>query len=264
MPASVLAHARIRELFADPKAGCGAAAQFWKGMENMYENREKGGSALSGFLRGVMIVLFIFSFAIVFVLYMKPLYYLDIVLMNLVKASGRDAETIKRNYDAVISYMYLWNRGPLNFPGFAMSEHGRIHFSDCKKIFDAVQILCAVSGLWTLIAFIRHRHSLRYRYLRNAGIAAILVPAALIVLAVLDWSRFFTAFHQIFFRNNYWLFDPATDPIILVLPDAFFLQCVVVIVLLVLIGGILCILRAGRKKRRLQANLEKARGRRRR
>lgn len=224
-------------------------------------SEERRGDGFSGFLRGLMIVLFIISFAVVFVLYMKPLYYIDITVMGLEKASGKDAATIRRNYDTVISYMYLWNRGPLNFPDFAMSQHGRIHFADCKKIFDAVQVICAVSGLWTLTAGIRHRHSSRYKYLRNAGIIAILIPAVLIVLATLDWQKFFITFHSIFFRNNYWLFDPAADPVILILPDEFFLQCVVIIVVIVLTGGIICLRRAAEKKRRWRESRHQGRSR---
>jgi integral membrane protein (TIGR01906 family) len=42
------------------------------------------------------------------------------------------------------------------------------------------------------------------------------------------------------FRNDYWIFDEATDPVIMILPDAFFLHCAVMIILLILIGSLLC------------------------
>lgn len=50
----------------------------------------------------------------------------------------------------------------------------------------------------------------------------------------------FTMFHEIMFRNDYWIFDEATDPVIMILPDAFFLHCAVMIILLILIGSLLC------------------------
>jgi len=55
--------------------------------------------------------------------------------------------------------------------------------------------------------------------------------------------------HAIFFRNDYWLFNPATDPIIKILPDAYFLHCGILIILLVAIINILLEL-IYRKKRK--------------
>ena len=60
------------------------------------------------------------------------------------------------------------------------------------------------------------------------------------VLAALDFDRAFTVFHSIFFpgKDN-WLFDPATDPVILILPEAFFRSCAILILAAVLL--FLCI-----------------------
>ena len=43
-------------------------------------------------------------------------------------------------------------------------------------------------------------------------------------------------FHSIFFpgKDN-WLFDPATDPVILILPEAFFRSCAILILAAVLL-----------------------------
>jgi hypothetical protein len=120
-------------------------------------------------------------------------------------------------------------------PDFAMSEGGRIHFADCKRIFDVVQIICAVCGIFTLVSFFLHRHGGNSRYLRFAGILTIALPAVIGGLAVWNWDWLFVHFHQLFFRNDYWLFDPTADPIILVLPDAFFLQCAGVIMGIILL-----------------------------
>lgn len=56
------------------------------------------------------------------------------------------------------------------------------------------------------------------------------------VLAALDFDRAFTVFHSIFFpgKDN-WLFDPATDPVILILPEAFFRSCAILILAAVLL-----------------------------
>ncbi len=214
--------------------------------------RGYGTSPGGDILRALVIALFIISLAVVFVLYFRPLYYLDINILHLDTACGKDAATVRRNYDALCDYLFFWNRGALVLPDFAMSEHGRIHFEDCKRIFDVVQILCIATGILTLIGAIRRKHTARC--LKIAGIFTIVIPAVLGILAAFQWDTLFAAFHTILFSNNYWLFDPATDPIILVLPDGFFLQCAVVILIIVLAGGILCLVRSrkmsyGRRRR---------------
>lgn len=213
--------------------------------------RKKKASFGSNLFWALMIALFIISFAVVFVLYFRPLYYLDIRLLKLEAASGVSASAIRRDYDSLVHYLSFWNRGPLSFSSFAMSEHGRIHFADCKMIFDIVQILCIVTGIFTVISYFLHRHGGNSRYLRMAGILTIALPSALGALAVWKWDVVFTTFHRLFFRNDYWLFDPVQDPVILVLPDAFFFQCAAVILAIILLGGIICLTRAVRRKKRV-------------
>ncbi len=208
--------------------------------------RNTGGTSVGwDILRAIVIALFIISLGVVFVLYFRPLYYLDINFFHLDSASGKDAAVIRRNYDILCDYMFFWNRGQLFLPDFAMSERGRIHFADCKLIFDVVQILCLVTGILTVVGSIRKKHSARC--LRIAGIMTIAIPAVLGVLAYFQWNTLFVTFHTILFRNDYWLFDPATDPVILVLPDGFFFQCAVIILIVVLAGGIICLVRAHKK-----------------
>lgn len=208
--------------------------------------RRSGGTSLGGdFLRAAVIALFIISLAVVFVLYFRPLYYLDISFLRLDAASGKDAASVRRNYDAMCDYLALWNRGALILPDFPMSEHGRIHFADCKRIFDAVQILFVVTGILCIIGAVRRKHGARC--LRIAGILAIVIPAVLGVIAFYRWDALFENFHAILFRNDYWLFDPQKDPVILILPDRFFFQCVVVILAVIVAGGIICLVLAHRK-----------------
>ena len=174
----------------------------------------------------------------VIILYFRPLYYLDISILHLDKASGLDPSAVRRNYDAVCDYLFFWNRGELILPDLAMSEHGRIHFADCKRIFDVVQILCLASGILTLAGALRRKHTARC--LRIAGVLTITIPIVLGLLAFFSWDSLFVTFHTILFRNDYWLFDPRTDPIILILPDGFFMHCMIAIVGLVALGALGC------------------------
>ncbi len=215
--------------------------------------KAKKASFGSNLFWALVTALFIISFAVVFVLYFRPLYYFDIGFLHLDTLSGKDAVTVRRTYDQLCNYLMLWNRGALNLTDFAMSEHGRVHFADCKAIFDVVQILCAATGALTLVSYFLHRNGGNSRYLIMAGILTIVLPVAVALLAFFRWDLLFTTFHTILFRNDYWLFDPAADPVIWILPDQFFFQCAVLIAAIILAGGIFCIVRALLRKRRVAA-----------
>ena len=62
--------------------------------------------------------------------------YADIQNLHITELSGREEKDIRSNYDALIDYNSLFNHQPLKFPTCAMSESGRIHFEEVKKIFD--------------------------------------------------------------------------------------------------------------------------------
>ena len=69
-------------------------------------------------------------------------------------------------------------------------------------------------------------------------------------LAATDFDRAFTAFHGIFFpgKEN-WLFDPATDPVILLLPEEFFRNCAIAIAASLLLVCLALILTGRRQKK---------------
>ena len=85
----------------------------------------------------------------------------------------------------------------------------------------------------------------------------MLVPLAAGLAIAANWDRAFVLFHQVVFRNDLWIFDPAEDPVITILPDTFFLHCAVMIVALALLGSILCGLLYARKAVRAQRQKEK-------
>ncbi|MCD8023736.1 MAG: TIGR01906 family membrane protein [Lachnospiraceae bacterium] len=79
----------------------------------------------------------------------------------------------------------------------------------------------------------------RYGSLKLLSILTFLIPVVLGVCAAVNWDVFFVRFHELFFNNDYWLFDPATDPVILILPDEFFAHCAAAILLFLFLEGIL-------------------------
>ena len=60
------------------------------------------------------------------------------------------------------------------------------------------------------------------------GLGAFLViSGGLGVLCASDFNKYFFLFHEIFFDNDLWLLDPATDLMIRMLPEGFFFDMVI-------------------------------------
>ena len=87
-------------------------------------------------------------------------------------------------------------------------------------------------------------------WMLSSPILMCVLPLLIGIFCAIDFNRIFTLFHEIVFQNDDWLFSPYEDPIILFLPERFFLQCALIIVATVLCGSItLTLLYIVKKKR---------------
>ena len=177
----------------------------------------------------------------------RPLYYFDIEYLNIPETSGISAEACKLNYDVLIDYNLLGGPEKLVFPTLAMSETGEIHFEEVKDIFINMQTI-SIFGIVSLIFFgifvkcksVLNNSSngiskdmflwMKYTFPATAFVAVI----AGLAMAI-DWQWAFTTMHEIFFDNDYWIFNSYTDPVIKILPEEFFFHCGTLIVVLTMV-----------------------------
>ncbi|MGF7142948.1 integral membrane protein (TIGR01906 family) [Anaerotaenia torta] len=194
---------------------------------------------ITDLLIGVLFTLLFISMAVVVTINFRPLYYLDISLLHIEETSGISRDEIKENYDALIDYSSPFYQGELHFPTLPASEHGLVHFEEVKNIFTAFYLMAAAALALGVLVIIRKTRRNEYGYLLTSSIMAIALPSLLALLLSIDFDRAFVVFHKLFFKNDYWLFDPATDPVILILPDTFFLHCALMIIALVILMSLL-------------------------
>ena len=190
--------------------------------------------------KALCVTVFIFCLAVWLVVHAEWIYDIDLVHLGLDTRSGMTVTEIKENYLALIRYNHFWYRGPLVFPTLPMSEAGAIHFREVKRIFDVLQIAGLAVFVPSLLMIWRGLSKRDLGWLRLSGILTVLIPITLGIPAAINWERFFVTFHQVFFNNDYWLFDPATDPVITILPDTYFLHCAAGILLLLAAGSAIC------------------------
>jgi integral membrane protein (TIGR01906 family) len=199
-------------------------------------------------------LVFIYSFAVVLTLNFRPLYYGYIAWTGWAESVGFPMAEIMANYDALIEYNSVFFRGPLEFPTLDLSSNGRIHYEEVKRIFVAFQIACMVSAAVLIPAAIVKLRRRRTFFLSAGGIASLLAAAGVVIYLGLDWERFFVRFHEVFFDNDYWIFDSTLDPSILILPDRYFMACAIMIFAVVILLSVAAIVASRRVHRRAGKN----------
>ena len=186
----------------------------------------------------IVLMLFIISAAVTITLNFRPLFYFDIDYLDIEAQSGFSKKDIRKNYDALIDYNSMLNHDTLEFPTLPMSEGGRIHFEEVKQIFVAIEYIFIASGIIGLALLLLLICKFKeFLFLKLAAILTIAIPAVLAILLSINWEAAFVTFHHIFFNNDYWLFYPNKDPVILMLPDEFFFHCAAMILILVILGS---------------------------
>lgn len=155
----------------------------------------------------------------------RPLYVFDIHYLNILDATTVGKTTLLKNFDQLMAFLNNPFVHTLALPDFPMSSAGRGHFIDVKKLFmlNYVVLLVTIIPAVVFLVKLKKQRSL-WRLIRpfQWGMG---IPVILGFLMATSFDRFFVTFHELFFQNDDWLFNPLTDPIINVLPEEFFMHC---------------------------------------
>lgn len=123
---------------------------------------------------------------------------------------------------------YLKGREDDNFLYKHFNEKEVLHMIDVLDLFDIARVIKLISAIISLvIVFYFLSKSLAGLMGKWIGIGLFANHLLIIILGVLiliDFTRYFTIFHEIFFSNDLWLLDPRTDLLIQMLPEPFFVN----------------------------------------
>ena len=191
---------------------------------------------------GIVLAMFIISAAVTLALNFRFIYYADIGRYGLDKVSGFTADELKEDYNTLIDYNCIWSKSDeLKFRHFTLSDNAAQHFREARVLFLFFGWGVIAFGILTgVMILIGKKKKLGVSFLKVASVITILLPVILGAFAAAAWDRFFVLFHELSFGNDLWLFDPAVDPIINVLPDQFFFHEAMAIFGLVILGGVIC------------------------
>lgn len=170
------------------------------------------------------------------------IYKLVIKKYNLTTITGLSEQALMSEYRGLINYLQNPFVDKLEFENFVMSTYGEVHFYEVKRIFISLMIIVAIFIVALVGWFIFNKYkkdSLNIRGLlmsfNSSSNLLVIFFIGIVVLYLIDFSWAFTMFHKIFFRNDYWIFDPRIDPIIIALPEELFMICGGAILILLVI-----------------------------
>ena len=179
------------------------------------------------FILAILCSLTIICLAVSITVWFRPVYYLDMKLLDIPEESGYSEEICRRNYDVLIDYNIIGGPSEFKFPDMQMSESGRIHLEEVKRIFIFTQVE-ALAGIAVLAAvYLRKR---KKSWMHLTGFVTAAIAAAVLLAIVIDWEWTFETMHGLLFDNDYWLFNSKTDPVIKILPEEFFMHCGIMII----------------------------------
>ena len=111
---------------------------------------------------------------------------------------------------------------------------GEVHFEDVKQIFILISKIAYATGIYSLFGLLICMFKRNYKVLKHTSIMIVVLPGILLALAMTDFDKYFIMFHHLAFSNTYWIFDPVKDPVIMILPQEFFMHSFLLIIALIL------------------------------
>ncbi len=153
------------------------------------------------------------------------------IALSLTEISGLTVDQLMEVYQSILLYLSNPFVEQLDLIYFSSSAHGIQHFADVKQLFISVGIIGIVSLLISIYFIVFLRKKRQQRKMDIYFKVALLLPIGFLLSIFLAFDRIFVLFHEVFFHNDYWLFDPLKDPIITVLPDTLFMMLFVVAII---------------------------------
>lgn len=197
---------------------------------------------LTNIFISIFTALFSLGFWTLLSLNLTPIYCMCIDKFQLTAATGFDKDILIKEFKTLIHYLQFPWINKLKFDYFIMSSQGELHFIDVKHIFIGIYIFLLIILCLTILFMFKVDNIELMKYINSFNYffyVVIIFVISLLPLMLFDFSETFDKFHQLIFKNDYWLFDPYKDPIINALPEELFMLYAVIILCSFILEGII-------------------------
>jgi len=161
---------------------------------------------------------------------------------NITEATGMDMENLEYTIEDLLKYLKddrqeLDTRAVVNGEEREVfGERETLHMVDVKELFVNGMLVRNISiPLIIIISLFIIKKDKYWRKgfsktLLYTSICNVALLGILLILMAIDFYKYFTYFHLIFFTNDLWLLNPNTDVLIQMVPEAFFYDTAIKIV----------------------------------
>lgn len=184
-------------------------------------------------MRRIFIIILIIFLPLYFLLkgveintFNKKFYLKSYEKYNIFQITGKDLGELDNITDSLLDYL----KDKTNEEGLKpfLNEKEIKHMEDVKLLFKYGIILKNISLILSLFAililFIYKEINLGARGVFYGNLIWWGAIILLFFLSTMDFTKYFTYFHLIFFDNDLWILDPKTDLLIQILPEEFFIS----------------------------------------
>jgi integral membrane protein (TIGR01906 family) len=159
--------------------------------------------------------------------------------------TGYTTEQLATVTDAILADLVV---GPPDFDVTlngvpVLEERERQHMRDVRTVFAEFYALAAIGAVVLAGAFLLHRGPERrarlWRRLSKTGVVVIAVTVVGGIAGVMLFDQAFELFHELFFPAGSYLFDPATEKLVQLFPQDFWIDSTIGV------GAVVVLLSAG-------------------
>jgi integral membrane protein (TIGR01906 family) len=166
--------------------------------------------------------------------------------------TGWDVATVRAVTDSVVIEVFL---GPGRFaqvvggvPVFTPAEAG--HMADVRGVVLAFAVVVLVAFVALVAAWVGDRR--RVAFWRGVAVGAAVLAVAVVVVGAflaLFFDVAFEIFHRIFFAAGSYTFDPRTDRLVQLFPEAFWTETSIALAVVVLgVAIVVALVARGRRR----------------
>lgn len=215
-------------------------------MKHSYQPGNRIGNEIKLYVGIISILLFLITLAITLTIINVPLFMGSLWFSKSYELVGMTFSTVMDNYLELMAYLNFPWIDTLAMSDFPTSASAAFHFMEVKHLFYLNYGVLIISALISIFIFKKLKGSRNVWRLYWPFKQLRWLPIIVIILLIFNFNTIFIAFHEIVFNNDAWLFNPATDPIILVLHESFFLLCFISVFVIIQLG-IEVVFRVGKK-----------------
>lgn len=161
---------------------------------------------------------------------------------NIKEFSGFTEEEYLGEIDKLKGYLFN-TREDSSLIDSVYSEDEVSHMKDVYRLFRMVRIICFLSFFATVFIIFKNKNHISSIDISRRWYLFIVFPVLIFAPAIINFEKFWTAFHKVLFSNDLWLMDPRYSLMINLLPEKIFYSIsmmTIILYFIIVLVAILC------------------------